>query len=61
MEMEPSDGAPRVSAGSFCGPQPREGKNLLLGARGTGRVGQKGWALRVPLECELGNKLGLWF
>lgn len=38
---------PRVSAGSFCGPQPREGKKLLLGdvwkgENGTERLGTQG-------------------
>ena len=47
MEMEPSDGEPRVSVGSFYGPQPREGKKLLLGHRwksenGTKRLGPQG-------------------
>ena len=36
-------------------------RNCCWGTGGKVRMGQKGLALRVHLEFELGNKLGLWF
>ena len=61
MEMEPSDGEPRVSGGASAGLNLMRERNCCWGTHGKVRMGQKGLALRVHLEFELGNKLGLWF